>query len=167
MPPMLFFLALQAATPAAAPPDRISILVPVADESCTRDHRDGEREVVVCAGAVPDQSLPLPEEAAPPGPIPINRDRTGLGAARAEATPCGASQWGCTTGVDLLGFGTALVRGVQKLVAPGSRCEAPGEATDTRRLVHDIASAFRRKPVKGQRIAIDLDAPDLTGRVHP
>ncbi|MBW6527130.1 hypothetical protein KZ813_09795 [Sphingomonas sp. RHCKR7] len=164
-------LALQAvpgaAPPATAPPERISILVPVADQRCARGHDDAE--VTVCAGALPDQSLPLPAEATPPGPTPINRDLTGLGALHAEASPCATMQGGCTTGVNLLGIGTALVRGVQKLVAPGSCCEEPGEATDPGRLVRDVAGAFRGGggSPRRERVAIDLDEPDLTGRVRP
>jgi hypothetical protein len=159
------FIALQATAPAAAPPERISILVPVADQRCTRGRYEGE--VVVCAGALPDQTLPLPAEAPSTGPMPVNRDLTGLGAARAEATPCAAVQRGCTTGMNVLGLGTALVRGVQKLIAPGSCCETPGEATDPGQLMRDAAGAFRRKPAKQERVSIDLDAPDLSGRVRP
>lgn len=162
---MLLFLALQAAAPSAAPPERISILVPVADQRCTRERREGE--VVVCADALPDQSLPLPAEAAPTGATPVNRDLTGIGAARAVATPCGATQWGCTTGVDLLGMGTAVVRGIQKLVAPRSCCEAPGEATDVGLLARDAAGLFKGKPARRERVAIDLDEPDLSGHVRP
>jgi len=158
-------LALQAAAPAAAPPERISILVPVANQRCTRGRVEGE--VVVCANAPPDQSLPLPAEAAPIGPAAVNPDRSGLGAMRAEATPCGATQRGCTTGVNLFGLGTALVRGVQKLVAPGSCCEEAGEATDPGRLMRDVAGAFRGKQPKREAVAINLDEPDLRGRVRP
>ncbi len=163
MVPLL--LALQAATPAAAPPEHISILVPVADQRCTRARTDGE--VVVCADAPRDQSLPLPAEAAPVGPVAVNPDMTGSGALRSEAAPCAAMQKGCTTGVNLFGIGTALVRGVQKLVAPGSCCEEAGEATDPGRLVHDVAGAFRSKKPKRAAVAIDLDEPDMTGRVRP
>lgn len=158
-------LALQAAAPAAAPPERISILVPVADQRCTRGRVEGE--VVVCADAAPDPSLPLPAEAPPIGPAAVNPNRSGLGAMRAEATPCGATQRGCTTGVNLFGLGTALVRGVQKLVAPGSCCEEAGESTDPGRLVRDVAGAFRGKPPKREAVAIDLDEPDMSGRVRP
>ena len=144
-------LALQAATPAAAPPERISILVPVADQRCTRGRVEGE--VVVCAEAPPDPLLPLPAEAAPVGPAAVNPDRSGLGALRAEATPCGATQRGCTTGVNLF--------------APGSCCEEAGEATNPGLLVRDVAGALRAKKPKRDAVAIDLDEPVMTGRVRP
>lgn len=158
-------LVLQVTVTVAPPPERISILVPVADQRCPRTRADGE--VVVCADAPGDQSLPLPAESAPIGPIAVNPDLTGSGALRSEATPCAAVQKGCTTGVNLFGLGTALVRGVQKLVAPGSCCEEAGEATDPGRLVRDVAGALRGKPSKRGVVAIDLDEPDMTGRVRP
>jgi len=68
-------------------------------------------------------------------------------------------------------MGTALVRGVQKLVAPGSCCEGPQEATDHYQLGRDVVAGLGRigkhKPVKAPRETIDLDEPVLTGRVHP
>ncbi|MBY9063902.1 hypothetical protein K7957_13240 [Sphingomonas yunnanensis] len=162
---LLLLLALQATSPAPASPERFSILVPVADQRCTRARADGE--VVVCADAPRDQSLPLPAEAAPIGPIAVNPDLTGSGALRSEGSPCAAMQKGCTTGVNLLGLGTALVRGVQKLVAPGSCCEDAGAATNPGLLVRDIAGAFRGKKPQRDAVGIDLDEPDMKGRVRP
>ena len=65
----------------------------------------------------------------------------------------------------------ALVRGVQKAVAPGSCCERPGEATDPLLLIGDavkgVARSGKHKADRSKRVAIDLDDPVLAGRVHP
>ena len=160
-------LLLQSAAPAV--PVQHSIMAPVANQPCTR--RAGDNEVVVCADPLPEQALPLPDEAVSTRPVPINRDMTGLGALNAERTPCATVVGGCQVGLDIFGAGTALIRGVQKMVAPSSCCERPGEATNPIMLVGDVvggaAKARRRKPDKTKRVAIDLDAPVLTGRVHP
>lgn len=163
---LLAALALQATAtlagdaPAAAVPQRFSILVPVADQPCVRHAKD---EVVVCANALPSQALPLPDEVPSTFARPVNRDATGAGALAAQAAPCAARMGGCQVGVDMLGMGTALIRGVQKLVAPGSCCEEPGEATSTGRLIADVARGIagsgRRHPDKSRRVAIPLDDP--------
>ncbi len=164
---LILALALQAA-PAPAP-ERFSILVPVADQPCTRA-KPGD-DIVVCADALPAQALPLPAEAVSSRPVPVNRDLTGTGALAAEGTPCAARVGGCQTGVDLLGMGTALIRGVQKLVAPNSCCEEPGEATNPGKLIADVVGGAgkigKAKPDKSRRVAIDLAEPVTTGRVAP
>jgi len=164
---LIVALLLQAAAPAV--PAAHSILVPVGDQPCVR--KSSDNEVVVCADPLPAQALPLPDEAVSPGPRPVNRDMTGIGALRAEGAPCGATTLGCTTGVNVFGMATALVRGVQKVIAPGSCCEEPDEGTDHFRLAGDIINgvgkAGKRKPEKTKRVAIDLDEPVLAGRVHP
>ena len=164
---LIVALLLQAA--ARAVPAQHSILAPVADQPCVR-RRDGD-EVVVCADPLPEQALPLPGEAVSTRPVPINRDMTGTGALNAEGSPCATKVGGCQAGLDVFGAGTALIRGVQKLVAPNSCCERPGEATNPFMLVGDVvggaAKAGRRKPDKAKRVAIDLDEPVLAGRVHP
>lgn len=170
---LILALLLQAASAtvgAAAPdvPAGHSILVPVGNQPCTRPVAG---EVVVCADPMPAQDLPLPAEAVSTRAVPVNRDMTGVGALNAAASPCATRVGGCQTGIDVLGMGTALVRGVQKLVAPGSCCERDGEATSTGMLVGDIVGgvgrAGKRKPDRARREAIDLDDPVLSGRVHP
>ena len=165
---LIVLLALQVAAPATVPRQH-SILAPVATQPCTR--RGPADEVVVCADPLPDQTLPLPSEATATGAVPVNRDMTGAGALAAQSSPCATRVGGCQTGIDILGMGTALVRGAQKLVAPGSCCERPGEATGTGMLVQDlvggIAKGTRGKPDRSRRVAIDLEEPVLTGRVRP
>ena len=163
-------LALQAVATAPAPaPERFSILVPVTNQPCTRSQAPDE--IVVCADPLPSQTLPLPAEAVSTGPVPVNRDVTGMGALRAEATPCAGRVGGCQTGVDIFGMGTALIRGVQKLVAPNSCCEEPGEGTSAGKLVVDAVSGIgklgKRKPDTAARVPIDLGEPVTTGRVSP
>ena len=162
---LLLLLALQA-QPA---PDRFSILVPVANQPCTRSR--AADEIVVCADPLPEQALPLPAEATSTRPVPVNPYITGVGALRAEATPCAGRVGGCQTGIDMLGMGAALVRGVQKLVAPNGCCEEPGEGTSAGKLVADAVSGIgklgRRAPDKSARVAIDLSDPVTTGRVAP
>lgn len=107
-------------------------------------------------------------------PAGTNPDTNGVGAMNAEATPCSARQGGCQIGVDLFGGGTAAVRLIQKIVAPSSCCEAPGEATDIGLLAKDVAGAvrkgvgkaFRKKPDTSNRVAIDLAAPSPRARCH-
>ena len=167
---MLAAILLQAAGTVPAPvPERFSILAPVASQPCTRTR--AADEIVVCADPLPEQALPLPAEAVSPRPVPVNRALTGTGALAAQASPCATLTGGCQTGVDVLGMGTALIRGVQKLIAPDSCCEDPGEGTSAGRLVVDAgrgaAKMFRRKQDKRGRVAIPLDDPAPTGRIHP
>lgn len=166
---LIVVLALQAAAAPSTVPVQHSILAPVANQPCVRP--SGKNEVVVCADPLPDQTVPLPDEAVSTRPVPINRDMTGTGALAAQATPCATRVGGCQGGMDILGAATALVHGAQKLIAPGSCCERPGEATNPFMLVGDVvggaAKATRRKPDKSKRVAIDLDEPVLAGRVHP
>ncbi|MGJ3628025.1 hypothetical protein AB5I41_15420 [Sphingomonas sp. MMS24-JH45] len=103
--------------------------------------------------------------------MPVNRDVTGIGALRAEATPCAATSRGCQVGVDMLGMGTALIRGVQKLVArtaaARNRARAPGTGKLLADAIGGVAKAGKRKPDKGGRVAIDLADPVTSGRVMP
>ncbi|WP_019517747.1 hypothetical protein [Sphingomonas sp. Mn802worker] len=169
---LLIAFAVQAAaavTPLPAVPERISILAPVPDERCTRKQGD---EIVVCANALPSQTLPLPNEAVSDRPVPINGYLTGRGALNAQGTPCAARMGGCQTGVDVVGPGVALVRGIQKLIAPDSCCENPGESTSAGQLASDMVDGvkklFRGKPDKSNRVAILLDdTPLATSRVLP
>jgi len=164
---LIVAILLQAAAPAV--PIRRSILAPVAEEPCVRRSEQGE--VVVCADPLPAQALPFPDEAVSPGPHPVNRDMTGIGALRAGTAPCTARMEGCTVGFNILGPAVALVRGAQKAVAPGSCCERPGEATDPLLLIGDavkgVARSGKHKADRSKRVAIDLDDPVLAGRVHP
>lgn len=167
---ILLLLAAQAATPPAATPEpapaRFSILQPIANEPCVRRGKDGKPlngpdDIVVCGQPLPSQALPYPNEVVPKGPVPSNPYMTGTGALAAEATPCAAATGGCQTGIDFFGSGTQAVRLIQKIVAPDSCCERPGEARDLGMLITDAAKgvgkAFRKKPDKSKRVAIALD----------
>ncbi|VXC45873.1 hypothetical protein [Sphingomonas sp. 8AM] len=164
---LILAILLQVAAPDV--PERRSILAPVGDQPCVRTTE--RNEVVVCADPLPAQALPLPNEAESIGPRPVNRDMTGIGALRAESAPCAARLEGCQVGFNILGPAVALVRGVQKAVAPSSCCERPGEATDPLMLIGDavkgVVKAGKHKPDWMRRVAIDLDDPVLAGRVHP
>lgn len=122
-------------------------------------------EIVVCGStAATSPRLPLPGERGPPDrPMPSNPNLSGSGALAATSAPCAARSGGCTTGVDLFGGGTALVRLIGKVIDPDSCCEAPGEATNPFALAGDIGSGvaglFRGKPDKSNRIPIPLDDP--------
>lgn len=165
---LIELLLAQAALVVPPVPTRHSILATVGSTPCVR-RKDGD-EVVVCADALPDQTLPLPDQAVSTRPVPVNRDLTGTGALDAEESPCATVVGGCQVGLDIFGAATAAIRGVQKLVAPNSCCERPGESTNPFMLVgdvaHGVAAPFLRKPKK-QRVTIDLDEPSLTGRVRP
>ena len=161
--PIAFVLLLQAA-PAAPPPERFSILGPVA---CPILPDASGNDIVVCATAENAQRLPLPERRSPPDrPMPSNPNIDGKGALAAARTPCATLQGGCQTGMDVFGAGTAAVRLIQKLVAPDSCCEDAGEATNPFKLVGDMAGgigrAFKRKPDTSNRVAIDLSEPATT-----
>ncbi|NML07572.1 hypothetical protein [Sphingomonas sp. G-3-2-10] len=122
-------------------------------------------EIVVCGSTVAaSPRLPLPGERGPPDrPMPSNPYLSGMGALEASVAPCAARSQGCTTGVDLFGGGTALVRLIGKVIDPDSCCEAQGEATNPFALAGDIGSGvaglFRGKPDKSNRIPIPLEDP--------
>ncbi|MBB5711734.1 hypothetical protein [Sphingomonas xinjiangensis] len=123
-------------------------------------------EVLVCGQRDGSQSarLPLPAERGPPDrPMPGNPDISGAGALALTNAPCATRSGGCTTGIDLLGGGTMLIRGIGKLIDPDSCCETPGEGRDPVALVSDIGGAVKRnlakKPDKSKRVAIPLDDP--------
>jgi hypothetical protein len=164
---LIFGLLLQVAAPAVSA--RHSILAPVANQTCVRDAAGDD--VVVCADPLPEQALPLPAEAMSTRPVPINRDMTGLAALNAERKPCATITGGCQVGLDMFGTGTALVRGVQKLIAPGSCCERTAEATSPVTLIGDILGGAekngRHTPDKTKRVAIDMEEPVIAGRMHP
>lgn len=177
---ILLLLAAQVATsPAAAPepaPTRFSILQPIANEPCVRRGKDGKAlngpdDIVVCGKPLPSQALPYPNEAVPKGPVPSNPYLRGTGSLALESSPCASLSGGCQTGIDFFGGGTKIVRLIQKIVAPSSCCEDPGEGADPGRLAVDavkgVGKAFRKKPDKSQRVAIALDAPPPTGTILP
>lgn len=120
-------------------------------------------EIVVCGSAAADSPrLPLPDERGPPDrPMPSNPYRSGIGALAATRSPCATLSQGCTTGVDIFGGGTALVRLLGKVIDPNSCCEDPGEATNPVGLVRDVVGGvgklFKRKPDRRGRVAIPLD----------
>lgn len=159
-------LAAAQEAPASAPqdagaPQRWSILVDPCAGARTPD------EIVVCGqGASPAPRLPLPAERGPPDhPAPSNPDLSGMGALAAASPPCATRSEGCTTGVDLIGGGTFLIRAVEKLVDSESCCDSPGEATNPIALADEIGGVFKRtfkkKPDKANRVPISLDdVPD-------
>lgn len=126
--------------------------------------KTGEDNIVVCGSNAESARLPLPAERGPPDrPMPSNPEVTGMGALAATQSPCATLSQGCTTGVDLFGGGTALVRLVGKIIDPNSCCERPGEATNPALLAGDVARGigkiFRKKPDKSNRVPIPLDDP--------
>jgi hypothetical protein len=133
----------------------------------------GPDEVVVC-GRSADGSprLPLPGERGPPDrPIPSNPEVTGMGALAVQNAPCATRSEGCTTGVDIFGAGTTLIRGIGMMIDPGSCCEEPGEATNVvmlaRDAVHAVGRTFKKKPDKSKRVPIPLDDPALAASAAP
>lgn len=138
---LLALLAAQAAAAPAAPPERFSVLVPVAPQPCPPrvEKPSEEGDVVVCATGLPDQTVPYPNEYVYDGPRPSNPGVTGSGALASEGTPCAASQWGCQ-----VGFGqplvAALVNGAVELVK----------------------DATAKKPDKRGRVPIDISEPAKT-----
>jgi len=138
---------------------RWSILV----DPCASAQR-GQDDIVVCGQDVESPRIPLPDERGPPDrAMPSNPDVSGAGALAATRAPCATLSQGCTTGVDLFGGGTALVRLIGKVIDPESCCERPGEATNPAMLVGDVAKGigkvFRKKPDKSNRVSIPLDDP--------
>ncbi len=130
---------------------------------CASAQTNGD-QIVVCGKDVDAPRLPLPEERGPPDrPRPSNPDLTGIGALNASSAPCATQMGGCIVGVDLFGAATTLVRGVGKVISPGSCCDEPGESTNFFKLVGDagkgVGRAFRKKPDKSNRVPIDLDDP--------
>lgn len=141
----------------------------LADSCASPKSRD---EIVVCgAGAPADPRLPLPEERGPPDrAIPSNPNVSGIGALNVASAPCATRSEGCTTGIDLFGGTTFLVRAAGKLINPDSCCDEPGEATNPVGLVNDIGSVvkrtFKKKPDKSNRVPIPLEDPQLDTRAR-
>lgn len=131
--------------------------------------RGGPDEIVVCGqGAAASPRLPLPGERGPPDrPMPSNPNLSGAGALAVASAPCATRSEGCTTGIDLFGGGTFLVRAAGKLIDPDSCCDRPGEATDPVGLVNDVGSVIKRtfgkkqKVDKSKRVPIPLDDSPL------
>ncbi|RYD65797.1 MAG: hypothetical protein EOP58_06750 [Sphingomonadales bacterium] len=123
-----------------------------------------EGEVVVCGASTAAESprLPLPGERGPPDrPMPSNPDVTGIGALAASTPPCATRSEGCTTGVDIFGGATFLVRAIGKVIDKDSCCEEPGEATNFGGLLRDIGKTFHKKEKvdKSNRVPIPLNDP--------
>ncbi|RYE04366.1 MAG: hypothetical protein EOP61_00905 [Sphingomonadales bacterium] len=122
-------------------------------------------EITVCAqSAQAEPRLPLPGERGPPDrALPSNPDISGTDALAATAPPCATLSQGCTTGMDIFGGATFLVRALGKVIDKDSCCEEPGEATNIGLLIRDTVSAAkkvgRKKPGKSNRVAIPLDDP--------
>ncbi|MBA4048815.1 MAG: hypothetical protein C0476_09780 [Sphingomonas sp.] len=132
--------AVDTATPPAPPvtttaPERFSILVPVANEPCTRKK---DADVVVCGNPLPSQRLPYPDLVDTGRGRPSNPHLTGARALELQNAPCAVQAGGCGgAGIPILGM--ALWAG--KLIAG-----AVGDAT-------------KAKPDKSKRVAIPLDDP--------
>jgi len=138
---LLLLAAQVGATVAPAPsiPDRFSILMPVGDEPCrpapgAPPARPGD--VTVCADALADQTVPLPNDYVYATPRPSNPELTGRAALAAQATPCATVQGGCQ-----VGFGAPIV---QALVGAA---------------VNAVKDATRKRYPKEGRVAIPLDGP--------
>ena len=132
---ILLALALQAAAGGAPPPARSAPTVPqrfsILRPDCrTPTDRD---DIVICTRDPMGQRLPLPDERAPPDGRGANPDLSAARALALQATPCAATQRGCT-----VGFGPPIVPIAKALVGAAK-------------------SAFARKPDKRGRIAIPLD----------
>jgi len=142
----LLLIALQATQAAPPPPatlgtERFSIL---ARDPCPPSA--GAREdVIVCGRRQADDRIPDVPGEEPRGPTPSNPELTGIGALRASGTPCAASQWGCQTGVNILGPAMLLANeariGISKLV---------DKSRD-----------------KSNRVPIALDGPGPQGHLEP
>jgi len=126
-----------------------------------------DSEILVCGTGQSDAPrLPLPGERGPPDrPMPSNPDVSGTGALAATGAPCATQSAGCTTGVDIFGMGTLLVRAIGKIIDKDSCCEEPGEATNIGYLIRDTGKAVKRtfgkkqKVDKSNRVPIPLDDP--------
>lgn len=137
---MLLIALLQASPAATPPPERFSILVPIADEPCRpREKGDAEpADVTVCGNALKSQRLPYPNEVEDNRPQPSNPHMTGARALELQNTPCAARADGCQgAGIPILGM--ALWAG--KL------------------LVDAVGDVTKAKPDKSKRVAIPLDDP--------
>ena len=162
---LLIALALAAAQQGVAPAGPVSAKsFSILADPCARARSQPGTDVVVCGTTATDSPrLPLPAERGPPDhAVASNPNRSGIGALAAETTPCAAVQRGCQVGVDIVGAGTGVIRLVQKLVSPGSCCEAPGEATDAGLLARDLVGGLKRsvaRPDKSKRVPIPLDDP--------
>lgn len=125
-------LTLAQVAPATAP-QRFSILA----DPCASATSDAGKDVVVCGrpdGVAP--RLPNRDDRGPPDhAVPSNPELRATQAMNLEATPCGATQRGCT-----VGFGPPLVPTVK--AAAGL-----------------VKSAFARRPDKRGRVPIDLGDP--------
>lgn len=170
---LLMLAGAQDAAP--APPDEGTVAKPIraADgtqrwsilaDSCAPARGDGEILVCGSAEAANVPRLPLPGERGPPDrAMPSNPEVSGMGALAVSGAPCATLSQGCTTGVDIFGGGTFLVRAIGKLIDKDSCCEEPGEATSVGLLIRDTVSAAkkvgRKKPDKSNRVPIPLDDP--------
>ncbi|MEO5867948.1 MAG: hypothetical protein ABIS14_01280 [Sphingomonas sp.] len=165
------------AAPSALPVQSFSILVPIPNEPCVpprihpKDPGARGDDIVVCGRPLPSQKLPYRDEIVPDHPVPSNPDMSGAGASAATSPVCGARSGGCPAGIDMFGAGTALVRLVQKAVAPNSCCEDAGEGTNPIALAKDmvggVTHAFRKKPDKSNRVSIPLDDAEPKGQILP
>ncbi|MBN8814007.1 MAG: hypothetical protein J0J06_01010 [Sphingomonas sp.] len=141
-------LALQSATPAAAPPqpERWSILAPAPGQKCVSERKPGAADdIVICGTPDPQASLRLPDPASVPSDAPIksNPYLTGSGALANMATPCPISR-SC-----VVGFGPPVVPMIKGAV-------------------NVAKNTFRKRPDKTGRVAIPLDGSDApTGRIKP
>ncbi|QXT35275.1 hypothetical protein KV697_16195 [Sphingomonas sanguinis] len=137
----LLLIALQAVPAAPSPEhDRVSILLPDCPVST-----DAKQDVVVCGRRPGTDRAPELRGEPSSGPVPSNPELTGIGALRAEATPCAATQWGCASQVNL--------------VAPALML-----ANEAR---IGISKLFDKSRDKSKRVPIALDGPEPQGHLEP
>lgn len=137
----LLLVALQA-VPAAPSPghERVSILLPDCPASA-----DAKQDVVVCGRRPGSDRAPELRDAPSDRPMPSNPAMTGIGALRAESTPCAATQWGCSSQLNLVA--PALMLANEARVG--------------------LSRLFDKARDKSNRVPIALDGPGPQGHLEP
>lgn len=137
----LLLIALQVVPAAPSPEhDRVSILLPDCPASA-----DAKQDVVVCGRRPGSDRAPELRGQPSSGPMPSNPEMTGIGALRAQATPCAATQWGCASQVNLVD--PALMLANEARIG--------------------IGKLFDKSRDKSKRVPIALDGPEPQGHLEP
>ncbi|WP_322964278.1 hypothetical protein [Sphingomonas fuzhouensis] len=136
----LLLIALQA-VPAAPSPgnERVSILLPDCPAS-----EEAKQDVVVCGRRPGSDREPELRNEPSDRPIPSNPEMTGIGALRA-GPPCGATQWGCMSQLDL--------KRPALMLANEARI--------------GLSTLFDKARDKSKRVPIALDGPGPQGHLEP
>lgn len=141
--PFLLMLIAQA-TPAVPVPvqagQRFSILL---TDPCPASPGN-EKDIIVCGRRPADNRLPDLPDTVPDGPVPSNPDMSGLAALRAGPS-CAATQWGCTSPIDLKRPALLL-------------------ANEARIGIGKLVDKHRDK---SNRVPIALDGPGPAGHLEP